>query len=129
MKAKRLKKIWKRKETEESWENFRLARAEKRQVITKAKKAAYCKSKEEAYASLKNMWKAVKYTQNQTPKQPCVLNIQKSDEGYATEPRKKIEELKKVLLSVPHSADLSHILHFQYPNDLLMPRITKKELL
>lgn len=29
MKARRLKKIWKREETEESWKNFRLARAEK----------------------------------------------------------------------------------------------------
>lgn len=75
------------------------------------------------------MWKAVRHTQNRAPRQACLPDIRKSDGGYATEPRDKIEELKKVLLPAPHSADLSDILNFQYPNDLPMPRITKKELL
>lgn len=38
MKAKRLKKIWKKEETEESWEDFRITRVKKRRVIAKAKK-------------------------------------------------------------------------------------------
>ena len=55
IKARRLKKIWKKKETVESWENFRLAWAKKGWVIAKAKKAAYRKSKEEVCASPKDM--------------------------------------------------------------------------
>lgn len=55
IKARRLKQIWKREETEESWESFRLAWVEKQRVISKAKKAIYCKSREEACASLENM--------------------------------------------------------------------------
>ena len=75
------------------------------------------------------MWKAVRHTQNRAPRQACLPDIRKSDGGYATEPRDKIEELKKVSLPAPHSADLSNILNFQYPSDLPMPCITKKELL
>lgn len=55
MKARRLKKIWKREETEESWESFGLAWAEKGRVIAKAKKVTYRKLREEACASLENM--------------------------------------------------------------------------
>lgn len=60
MKARKLKKIWKKEETEENWENFWLAQAEKGRVIAKAKRRAYCKSREEACASPESMWKAVK---------------------------------------------------------------------
>lgn len=129
MKARRLKKIWKREETEESWENFRLAEAEKRRVIVKAKKAAYRKSREEACASPEDMWKAIRNTQNRAPRQAFLPDIRISDGGYATKLRDKLEELKKVLLPATHSADLSDILNFQYSNNLPMPRITKKELL
>ncbi len=51
MKARRLNKIWKKEKTEESWEDFRLARAQKRRVIAKAKKKEYRKSRKEAFAS------------------------------------------------------------------------------
>lgn len=54
MKIRRLQKIQKREETEENWENFRFIWAKKRRVIAKAKKAAYLKSKEEAYTFLEN---------------------------------------------------------------------------
>ena len=81
-------------------------------MIAKVKKAAYRKSREEVCASLKNMWKVVKHTQNRASRQPCFPDIQKSDGGYATEPREKIEELKKVLLPVPYLVDLSDILYF-----------------
>lgn len=76
MKARRLKKIWKKEETEKSWENFRIAGAKKRRMIAKAKRKAYCKSKEEACASSESMWKAVRHAQNRTLKQPCLSNIQ-----------------------------------------------------
>lgn len=111
MKAKRLKKIWKKEEIEESWENFRLTWEEKRRVIVKAKKAIYCKSREEAFTSLKDMWKAVRHTQNRALRQACLPDIWKSDRSYAIESKDKIEELKKVLLPAPHSADLSNILN------------------
>ncbi len=38
IKARRFKKIWKKEGTEESWEAFRLARAEKGRIIAKVKK-------------------------------------------------------------------------------------------
>lgn len=53
IKTKKLKKIQKREETEKKWENFRLIQLKKEQVIAKAKKAAYCKSKKEVCTSLK----------------------------------------------------------------------------
>ena len=64
MKAKRLKKIWKKEKTEESWKDFGLTRGENGQVIAKAKKKAYRKSREEACDSPESMWKAVKNAQN-----------------------------------------------------------------
>ncbi len=75
MKTRRLKKIWKKEKTEKSWEYFRLAQAEKRRVIAKAKKKAYRKSKKETFASLEDIWKAVKHAPNQTSRQPCLSNI------------------------------------------------------
>ena len=129
MKARRLKKIWKKEGTEESWEDFRIARAEKGRVIAKAKRKAYRKSREEACASPESMWKAVKHAQNRASRQPCLPNIQRSDGSYITEPKEKIEELKKVLLPSPRSADLSDLADFEYPNDLPLPRITQKEIL
>lgn len=33
------------------------------------------------------------------------------------------------MLSAPHSANLSDLVGFEYPNDLLLPRITQKEIL
>ena len=95
MKARRLKKIWKKEEIEESWEDFRLARAEKGRIIAKAKRKAYRKSREEACASPESMWKAVRHAQNRTSRQPCLPNIQRSDGSYVTEPKEKIEELKR----------------------------------
>ncbi len=126
MKARRPKKIWKEEKTEESWEDFRLARTEKRRVIAKAKKKAYRKSKKEAYTSLEGIWKAVKHAQNRISRQPFLPIIQGSNRSYATEPKKKIEELKKTLLPAPHSVDLSDLVNFEYPNDLSIPRITQK---
>lgn len=75
------------------------------------------------------MWKATRHTQNWASKQPCLSNIQKSDGNYVAKPEKNIKELKKILLPAPHSEDLSNISNFQYPNDLLLPQITKKEIL
>ena len=64
MKARRLKKIWKKEGTIESWEEFRLARAEKGRVIAKAKRKVCWKSREEACVSPDSMWKAVRQIKN-----------------------------------------------------------------
>lgn len=64
IKARRLKKIWKREEIEENWENFRLSWSEKRRKIAKAKKVAYYRTRKEACISLNNIWKVVRHTQN-----------------------------------------------------------------
>lgn len=129
MKTRKLKKIQKKAETEESWEDFRVARAEKRRVIAKAKRKSYRKSREEACSLPESMWKAVRHAQNRTLRQPCLPIIQKSDGSFATEPKEKIEKLKKVLLAAPHSADLSDLAGFEYRNNLPLPRITQKEIL
>lgn len=75
MKAKRLKKIQKREKTEQNQENFGLAQAENRQVIAKAKKVVYHKSRKEICAFFKDIWKVVKYTQNRMSKQVYLLDI------------------------------------------------------
>ena len=51
MRARRLKKIWKKEGIKDSWKAFRLAWAEKGRVIAKVKKKAYCKTRAEAYNS------------------------------------------------------------------------------
>lgn len=128
MKARRPKKIWKKEEKEESWEEFRQARAEKGRIIAKAKKKAYQESRAKACTSSEDLWKAVKQT-NYTLRQPCLPNIQKSTRGLATEPKEKIEELTKVLLPTPQSADLSDIQDYIYPEGLPMPKITQSEIM
>ena len=55
MKARKLKKIWKKEGIVESWKVFRLARAEKRRVIAKTKRKFSWKSREEAFASPDSM--------------------------------------------------------------------------
>lgn len=97
-------------------------------MITKAKRKAYCKSKEEACASSESMWKAVRHAQNRTLKQPCLSNIQRLNKSYVTKPKKKIEELKKVLLPAPYSVNLLDLAGFEYQNDLPLPRITQKKI-
>ncbi len=98
-------------------------------MIAMVKKKAYRKSREEAFASPKGMWKAVKHAQNQSSRQHCLPNTQRSDGSYATEPKEKIEALKKALISGPHSASISDPVNFKYPNDLSLPRISQKEIL
>lgn len=66
------------------------------------------------------MWRAVKQAQNRSLKQPCLPNIQKSDESFAVEPKEKIEKLKKDLLLASHSADLLDLDDFEYFDDLPM---------
>ena len=75
------------------------------------------------------MWKAIKHAQNRTSRQPCFPDIQRLDRSYVTEPKEKIEELKKVLLPAPHSANLSDFANFEYPNNLPLPWITQQEIL
>ena len=48
--------------------------------------------------------------------------------SLVTKPIKKIEELKKVLLPIPQSTDLSEIQGFEYLNGLEMPKITENEI-
>ena len=75
MKAKKLKKIWKKESKEDSWEAFRLAWAEKSQVIAKVKKKAYYKFRAKVCNSLKELWKAIKQAKNRALKQPCFSSI------------------------------------------------------
>lgn len=82
---------------------------------------AYQKKKKEIYASLESIWKAVRQVQNQTSRQSYLLNILRSDECYITDPEKKIEELKNVLLPVLYSAELLNLVNFEHPNDLAIP--------
>ncbi len=51
MRARRLKTIWKKECIEESWEAFRLARADKGRIIANVKKKSYRKSRTEACTS------------------------------------------------------------------------------
>ncbi len=60
MKARRLKKIWKRETTVESWKEFWLAWAKKRWVIAKAKKKVYQNLREKVCASPDSIWKAAR---------------------------------------------------------------------
>lgn len=55
MRARKLKKIWKKEGTEDSWEAFRLAQAKKSRVIAKVKKKAYPESSVEIYNSPKEL--------------------------------------------------------------------------
>lgn len=75
IKEKKLKKIRKKKKTEKSQEDFRTAQAEKSQVIAKAKRKTYYKSRKKACAFSKNMQKAVKHVQNWILRQLCLSNI------------------------------------------------------
>lgn len=108
---------------------FKLARVKKSWVIAKIKKKAYCEFREEAYSSSKKPWKAVKKAKNRVSRQSCLSSIQKSMKGLATEFVKKIKELKKVLLPILQSVDLSNIQDFKYSNRLEIPKITENEIL
>ncbi len=55
--------------------------------------------------------------------------MQNSNGYLVTEPQEKIKEFKKVLIPTSNAADLSYLTNFVYPNDLPMPRITRKEIL
>ena len=93
-------------------------------MIAKVKKKAYCESGAEACNSPEELWKAVRQAKNRAARQICLPNIQKSTGGLATKPKEKMEELKKVLLPTPQSADLSDIQGFEYSNGLEMSKIT-----
>ena len=88
MKARRLKNIWKKERTEDSWEDFRISWAKKGKVITKAKKKIYCKPRKETCDSLEDMWKAIKHAQNKASRQFFLPNIQRSNGNYVTETKK-----------------------------------------
>lgn len=75
MRTRRLKKIWKKEDTEDGWEAFRLARAEKGRMIAKIKKKAYRESRAEACNFPEELWKAIRQAKNRAPKQSCLPNI------------------------------------------------------
>ncbi len=96
--------------------------------MAKAKRKVHRKLREEACATPDSIWKAVRKTKNRAFKQPCLLNIRKSDRYLAKEPQEKIEKLKKALMPTPHAADISDPTNFVYPNNLPVLRITQKKI-
>lgn len=64
VKARRLRKIFNRRGTEEAWENYKKARSEAGYIIRKASRNAYRESRKEACESVTKMWKAVKWAKN-----------------------------------------------------------------
>lgn len=72
--------------------------------------------------------KAIRQAKNRALRQPYFSSIQKSTGRLATEPKEKIEKLKKVLLPTPQFANLSNIQGFEYPNGLEMPKITQYKI-
>lgn len=75
------------------------------------------------------MWKVVKYSKNRISKQSYLPQIQKFDKSFITKPKKKIEKLKKVLILMPHVADLLNLINFIYLSNILIPQIIQKEIL
>ena len=70
--CRQLKKRSKSLQTEDSQEEFRLARHHKGRIIRKAKRKEFRLSREEMCKSPDTMWKACRYARNTAPRQACL---------------------------------------------------------
>jgi ribonuclease HI len=128
--TKRLRRVSSRNGDEESWEAYRIARNQKTRIIKKALRQAHRDRVEEAAGSIESLWKLAKWArtrENQPPSvTPAICNPETRQE--ATEAEDKAELFRQTFFPAPPKADLEDIQNAQYPDQIVMPKVTEKEV-
>jgi hypothetical protein len=130
-KAKRLRRAYARRPTDETWELYREARNQKTRVIRKALRQAHRDQVEMAAASPESLWRIAKWARNRENQPPNVTPIIKYPtlNKEAVLPEEKIALLKETFFPRPPEVDLSDIENARYGDQIPMPDITEKEVL
>ena len=128
--AKHLHKVYQERETEEAWEDYKLARNWKKTLIRKMKRKQYRESREQACESPAAMWRACKASRRSgPPPQACTPAIRRPDGSLEDDALLKLELMRKSFFPPPPAVRLEDTVDYEYPPPLRSYDITELEIM
>ena len=128
MRARRLKKKFKKEPSPELWEEYKQARAFKGSLISKKKREAYKEYCSKVCESPKTMWKACNIARQTSTRHVYLPALRRPDDTLADDPKEKLEILKEKFFPQSPSAKLDDIENYTYPEALETPPITDRDI-
>ncbi|KAK0367394.1 zinc knuckle, partial [Colletotrichum limetticola] len=118
------------RQTEESWEAYRVARNRKSRIIKKALQQAHRGAVETAVESPRSLWKIAKWARNRQSQPPTVTpEIKKPNTSQvATTPEEKAALFKGTFIPPPPEANLEDIDNTSYSNQIGLPPVSESEV-
>ena len=127
--SNRLKRRWRSQLTEEAWNEYRMARNFKNNLIKRTAKSAFREFVAQACESPEARWKKTKWARKQLTKQACLPPLNDENGLEISEPETKANLLLKTFFPPPVQADLTDIDdNMTYPNAHVMRAITADEI-
>ena len=128
--TKRLRRIYSRDHTDESWEAYRVARNEKKRLIGRALRQTHREKVEEASQSPESLWRIAKWARNRQNQISAITPALQDPvtSAIAVTPGEKAELFRKTFFPKPPDANLQDIDHATYPNQISLPSITEQEV-
>ena len=129
-KVRRLHKLYQEEDSEEAWEEYKLGRNWKKDLIRKMKRRQYRESREKACESPATVWRACKISKREgPPPQACTPAIRGHEGHMENDPIEKLRLLKKSFFPPPPTVRLEDSIGFSYPAPLGSNDITKVEIM
>ncbi len=124
-----LKRRWRRLLTEESWDEYKIARNFKNNLIKRSTRNAFRAFIAEACASLQMMWKKTKWARKQQNTQAGLPSLKNEEGQEVNAPGEKADLLLRSFFPPPVQADLADIDETTvYPQPHAMGSITYAEI-
>ncbi|KAJ6436839.1 reverse transcriptase [Purpureocillium lavendulum] len=128
--TKRLRRIYSRDHTVESWEAYRAARNRKKRLISKALRQTHREKVEQAAESPELLWRIAKWARNKQCQTSAITPALKDPATLETAitPGEKAELFRKAFFPKPPEANLEDIDNAVYADPINLPQIAEQEV-
>lgn len=128
--TKRLRRIYSRDHTEESWEAYRLSRSKKKKLIGRTLRQSHRERVEQAAESPESLWRIAKWARNRHSQTSAITPALQDPATAATAitPGEKAELFRKVFFPKPPDANLDDIDTTVYADQISLPPIAEQEV-
>ncbi|OAQ61321.1 reverse transcriptase [Purpureocillium lilacinum] len=128
--TKRLRRIYSRDHTEESWEAYREARNTKKKLIGRALRQSHRERVEQAAESPESLWRIAKWARNRQSQTSAITPALQdpATAEMAITPNEKAELFRKVFFPTPPDASLDDIDSAVYTDQVSLPPIAEQEV-
>ncbi|KAJ6439009.1 reverse transcriptase [Purpureocillium lavendulum] len=128
--TKRLRRIYSRDHTEESWEAYRLSRSKKKRLIGRTLRQSHRERVEQAAESPESLWRIAKCARNRHSQTSAITPALQDPATAATAitPGEKAELFRKVFFPKPPDANLDDIDTAVYVDQISLPPIAEQEV-